>query len=137
MLGKLFLLFTIVPLMELVILIKLGGQIGAINTILLVIGTAVAGAALARFEGLKTLQQIQLNLAQGIVPAEELIDGMMIFAGGVLLLTPGLLTDAFALLLLFPASRLVIKRWLRRRFDAMVAAGNVHVMTRRHDNDFL
>ena len=89
MLGRLILLFTIVPLVELFILIKIGSQIGAVNTLVLVIATAVLGAMLARMEGLRTLQQIQSSLARGHIPAEELIDGVLIFAGAILLITPG------------------------------------------------
>ncbi len=120
-------LFTIVPLVELFILIKIGSHIGALNTILLVILTAVLGALLARLEGLRTLQQIQLSLSQGQIPAEEMIDGVLIFVGGVLLLTPGVLTDLFALVLLFPYTRTHFKRWLRRRFDRMIASGDVRL----------
>lgn len=127
MLGRLIVLFTLVPLVELFILIKIGGQIGALNTVLLVIMTAVLGALLARLEGLRTLQQIQSSLSQGRIPAEELIDGVLIFAGGILLITPGVLTDLFALVLLFPYTRMHFKRWLRRRFDRMVASGSVRL----------
>ena len=93
MLGRILLFFTIVPLVELFILIKIGGHIGALNTILLVIFTVLLGAMLVRVEGLRTLRQIQSSLAQGQLPAEELIDGVLIFVGGILLLTPGVLTD--------------------------------------------
>jgi UPF0716 protein FxsA len=127
MLGRLILLFTVVPLVELFILIKIGGQIGAFNTVLLVVMTAVLGILLARLEGLRTLQQIQSSLSQGRIPAEELIDGVLIFTGGILLITPGVLTDLFALVLLFPYTRMHFKRWLRRRFDRMVASGNVRL----------
>jgi UPF0716 protein FxsA len=127
MLGRLILLFTIVPLVELYILIKIGSHIGGSNTILLVIMTAVLGAWLARLQGLRTLRQIQLSLSQGQIPAEELIDGVLILAGGILLLTPGVLTDLFALVLLFRFTRTHFKRWLRRRFDRMVASGNVRL----------
>jgi UPF0716 protein FxsA len=85
------------------------------------------GVVLARFEGLRTLQQIRQSLSQGIVPAEEMVDGVLIFVGGILLITPGVLTDLFALVLLIPYSRTIFKRWLRRRFDRMVAAGNVRL----------
>jgi UPF0716 protein FxsA len=70
---------------------------------------------------------MQLSLSQGQIPAEELIDGVLILAGGILLLTPGVLTDLFALVLLFPFTRTHFKRWLRRRFDRMVASGNVRL----------
>jgi UPF0716 protein FxsA len=133
MLGRVFLLFTIVPLVELFILIKIGGHIGALNTILLVILTALLGVMLVRLEGLRTLRQIQSSLSQGQIPAEELIDGVLIFAGGILLLTPGVLTDLCALILLFPYTRMHFKRWLRRRFDRLVASGNVRLNYRRGD----
>lgn len=133
MLGRLILLFTIVPLAELYILIKIGSHIGGFNTIVLVIMTAVLGAWLARLQGLRTLQQIQLSLSQGQLPAEELIDGVLILAGGILLLTPGVLTDLFALVLLFPYTRTYFKRWLRRRFDHRLASGNVRLHYHRGD----
>jgi UPF0716 protein FxsA len=133
MLARIFLFFTIVPLVELFILIKIGGHIGALNTILLVILTALLGAMLARVEGLRTLRQIQWSLSQGQIPAEELIDGVLIFAGGVLLLIPGVLTDLCALILLFPYTRMHFKRWLRRRFDRTVTSGNVRLNYRRGD----
>jgi UPF0716 protein FxsA len=125
MAARLFLLFTIVPLVELYLLIKIGGAIGALSTILIVIGTALLGVYLARLEGLRTLRQINHSLSQGVLPAEELVDGLFIFTGGVLLITPGVLTDFLALLLLIPFTRTYIKRWLRRRFDRMAASGNV------------
>jgi UPF0716 protein FxsA len=127
MLGRLLLLFTVVPLAELYILIKIGGYIGGLNTILLVVMTAMLGAFLARLQGLRTLRQIQSSLSQGQIPAEGLIDGALILAGGILLVTPGVLTDLFALVLLFPTTRTPFKRWLRRRFDRMVASGDVRL----------
>ena len=133
MLGRILLFFTIVPLVELFILIKIGGHIGALNTILLVIVTALLGAMLVRMEGLRTLRQIQSSLAQGQLPAEELIDGVLIFAGGILLVIPGVLTDLCALILLIPYTRMHFKRWLRRRFDRMVASGNIRLNYRRGD----
>ena len=130
MLLRLFLLFTIIPLGELFLLIKIGGHIGALNTVLIVIGTALLGAFLARLEGIRTLQQISHSLSQGILPAEELVDGLLIFAAGVLLVTPGILTDIFAFFLLIPRMRFYLKRWLRRKFDSMVASGNTRIYFR-------
>ena len=114
--GRLFLVFTLVPLLELYILIKIGGYLGAFPTVALVVLTALLGVVLARFEGLRTLQQIRQSLSQGIVPAEEMVDGVLIFVGGILLIVPGVLTDLFALVLLIPYTRTIFKRWLRRRF---------------------
>jgi UPF0716 protein FxsA len=127
MIGRFLLLFILVPLLELYILIKIGGYLGAFQTVALVVLTALLGVVLVRFEGLKTLQQIRQSLSQGIVPAEEMVDGVLIFVGGILLITPGVLTDLFALVLLVPYTRTIFKRWLRRRFDRMVAAGNVRL----------
>ncbi len=124
---RLILLMTIVPLAELFILIEIGSHIGALNTVLLVLMSAMLGVLLARRQGLRTLQQIQLNLSQGQIPAEELIDGVLILFGGILFVTPGVLTDLFALILLFPFTRTYFKRWLRRRFDRMMVSGNVRL----------
>jgi UPF0716 protein FxsA len=125
--GRFFFLFIVVPLLELYILIKIGGYLGAFQTVALVVLTAVFGVILARFEGLRTLQQIRQSVSQGIVPAEEMVDGVLIFVGGILLITPGVLTDLFALVLLIPYTRTIFKRWLRRRFDRMIATGNVRL----------
>ena len=117
MFGRLFLLFTVIPLVELYLLIKVGEVIGALNTILLIIATGLLGAFLAKLEGLRTLNQIQQNLNQGIMPAEELLDGVIILVAGLMLITPGIMTDICGFLLLVPQTRFAFKRWLRRRFD--------------------
>ena len=131
-----FVLFLIaLPLLELYILIKIGSYLGALLTIALIIFTAVLGLLLARFEGLRTLHQIRHNLSQGIVPAEEMLDSVLIFAGGVLFVIPGVLTDCAALVLLIPFTRTVFKRWLRRRFDRMVEKGNVRLQYHRSAPD--
>jgi UPF0716 protein FxsA len=127
MMRRLLFLFILIPLLELYILFKISGYLGAFQTVAVVVFTALLGLVLARFEGLKTLQQISQSLSQGIVPAEEMVDGVLIFVGGILLITPGVLTDLFALVLLIPYTRTIFKRWLRRRFDRMVAAGNVRL----------
>ncbi|MFQ5850386.1 MAG: FxsA family protein [Candidatus Binatia bacterium] len=127
MLARLFLLFTIVPLVELYLLIKIGSYLGALNTVLLIVITGILGALLARLEGLRTLRQITRNLSRGIVPAEELIDGVIIFVAGILLVTPGVLTDVMGLFFLFPHTRTIFKRWLRRKLDRMAASGNFRI----------
>jgi UPF0716 protein FxsA len=120
-------LFTVVPIVELYILIRIGNVLGALNTVLLLIVMALVGAFLVRLEGMRIFTRTTTNLAQGIVPAEELVDGLLIFAAGVLLITPGVFTDVLALFLLIPLSRTLIKRWLRRRFDRMVASGRARL----------
>ena len=127
MMARLLFLFTLIPLLELYILIKIGGYLGAFPTVSLVVLTALFGFVLARFEGLRKLQQIKQSLSQGIVPAEEMLDGVLIFIGGILLIIPGVLTDLFALVLLIPYSRTIFKRWLRRRFDRMISTGNIRL----------
>ncbi len=127
MLARLFLLFTIVPLIELYLLIKIGSYLGALNTVLLIVITGLLGALLARLEGLRVLRQIMQNLSQGIVPAEELVDGVLIFIAGILLVTPGVLTDVIGLFFIFPYTRTIFKRWLRRKLDRMAASGNLQI----------
>jgi len=114
--SRLFLLFLAVPLAELYVLIHVGRVIGAGWTILLVILTAAAGAALAKAEGLRTLAAIQSSLVAGRPPTNELIEGAMILAAGLTLLMPGFLTDALGLLILFPVTRRPIRRWLVAQF---------------------
>jgi UPF0716 protein FxsA len=136
MLGRILLLFAIVPLIEIFVLIKIGSLIGALNTILLLLAMAMLGTLLARLEGLRTLRQIQTSLAEGQVPAEELIDGVLIFVAGVLLVIPGILSDFLALFLLFPFTRTHFKRWLRRRFDRMAASGRLRLHYDRSGSRF-
>lgn len=127
MLLRLFLGFTLIPMIELYLLIKVGTVIGGFNTILLVMLTGVAGAWLARMEGMNTMFKVRQALNQGIMPAEELIDAFIIFIAGLLLITPGLMTDTCGLLLLWPVSRKKFKQFLRRKFDEMQARGDIHI----------
>jgi UPF0716 protein FxsA len=127
MLLKLFLAFTLVPVLELYLLIKIGDVIGALNTLTLVILTGFAGAYLARMQGMQTMLRVRSKLQQGMMPAEDLIDAVIIFVAGIVLLTPGFLTDIAGLLLLFPASRFHFKRWLRQKFDQWMQNPNVTI----------
>ncbi len=127
MLLKLILLFTIVPIVELGILIKLGTYIGLLNTILIVIVTGVIGATVAKFQGLRTLSQIQEKLSRGILPTGHILDGFLILAAGLLLITPGLITDAVGFLMLIPFTRGLFKNWCRRRFQNMIDHGEVRI----------
>jgi UPF0716 protein FxsA len=110
-LAKLFLLFIVVPLTELVLLLKLADVTSWQFTLLVVIATGVAGSLLARSQGWKAYRRIQQELAAGRLPTEPLLDAVMIFVAGALLLTPGILTDLFGLSLLLPWCRL----WYRKR----------------------
>lgn len=128
---KLFLAFTLIPVIEIYLLIKLGGVIGPLNTVIIVIITGLTGAHLARIQGMQTMLRIRSCVQQGITPAEELVDAMLIFVAGVVLLTPGFLTDAAGLLLLIPYSRFHFKQMLRRKFDEWMRNGTIHI-TRFH-----
>ena len=125
MFGYLVLLFTLVPAVELMLLIEIGGHIGAGNTILIIILTGVLGAYLARLQGFLVLQKIQSDLNSGIMPNSEMIDGLMILVGGIVLLTPGFITDLFGLLLLIPWTRSLIKMLFSRKFESMIAKGQI------------
>lgn len=131
MLFKLFLAMSLIPALEIYILITVGSAIGALNTLALVLMSAMLGAWLARTQGLQTMLKLRENLNQGIMPAEEILDAFLIFAAGLMLLTPGFVTDAFGLLLLFPPSRMAFKRWLRRRLDAFLQNPNVRIIRYR------
>jgi len=101
----LFLLFLLVPLIEIYFLIKVGSIIGATWTVFAVVFTAVLGAWLIRLQGFSTLQRAQLSAAQGQMPAVELLEGVALVISGVMLLTPGFFTDSIGFLLLTPPIR--------------------------------
>ena len=127
MLLKLFLAFTLIPVIELYLLIKLGAAIGSFNTLLLVILTGAVGAYLAKLQGLEAMLRVKSRLQQGETPAEEMLDALIIFIAGIVLLTPGLLTDISGLLLLLPATRLRFKFWLRQKFNKWIQSSNVYI----------
>lgn len=101
----LFVLFIIVPLLEMLLLIKVGGIVGAFPTIALVCLTAFIGVGLIRAQGFLTMRRAQEKLARGEVPAQEMLDGLSLIVGGVLLLTPGFVTDGLGFVLLIPSLR--------------------------------
>lgn len=125
---RLALAFALVPLAEIYLLVKAGRAIGAWPTVAVVLATGLAGAWLARRQGLSTLARIRESMAQGAPPTGELADAALILAAGVLLLTPGFLTDAAGLVLLLPPARASIKAWALRRFQDAAAAGRIHVV---------
>lgn len=111
MLIRLILLLTVVPFVELAILLRLAQAITWRSTLLIVIVTGVVGAWLARREGLRTLRNIQADMAAGRPPTQSLVEGVMILVAGVVLVTPGILTDMVGFALLVPP----IRRWAARR----------------------
>ena len=128
MLGKLFLLFTIVPTVELYLLIQIGKQIGGVPTIALVIGMGILGAALARAEGLRVLREWQRSLAAGTVPADGVVSGVLILLGGVLLITPGVVSDVAGLALFIPPVRRALAHYVTRRLQHAMAQGTIRVV---------
>ena len=103
-----FLLFITVPIVEMWLLIEVGSRIGALSTIAMVFLTAAVGLALLRQQGLQTLLKVNQRMEQGQLPAEEILEGVMLAVGGALLLTPGFVTDAIGFACLLPLSR----KWL-------------------------
>ncbi len=119
MLIRLLLLMTIVPAVELYLLLEIGAWLGAAQTLWLIVVTGIVGAALAKREGLAVIQKIQEEALNGIPPGDRLVEGLMVLVGGVLLLTPGVLTDLTGLMMIFPLTRRpmakVAKAWLSAR----------------------
>jgi UPF0716 protein FxsA len=128
--GRILLIFILVPLVEFLLLARISEALGFFNTVMLVITTGVVGGWLAKVEGLRVLSEWQRALGAGRMPEEGVLGGVMLLLGAVLLITPGVLTDGFGLLMLLPSTRRfftdrVIRPWLERR----VAEGSVHVRT--------
>ena len=119
---KLFIAFTLIPAIELYLLMSLGAVIGPLNTVLLIFTTGVIGAALAKREGFSVLVALQAELQQGLPPAEKLMEGALIVVGGLLLITPGVLTDAFGFSLIVPLTRRRIAPLLLARLSK-----NIHI----------
>ncbi len=131
--GRLLLLFIALPAAELALLIEIGSRIGTVQTLLLIVVTGFAGAALARSQGLRVVREVQQRLERGEMPADSLVDGVLILLASALLVTPGVLTDVFGFLCLVPGFRAWVKRELVRRFERAVREQRVEV--RIHTGD--
>jgi UPF0716 protein FxsA len=128
MLARLLLLFTIIPIVELAILIPLGDLIGIGPTVALVIVTGVLGAVLAKRQGMAAWQRLQKDLAQGQMPGDSLLDGLAVLIAGAFLVTPGVLTDVAGMVLLIPPLRRPLKNYLKKRFKKSLESGTVNVI---------
>ena len=124
---KLLIIFVFVPVMELYILIEAGRMIGIGATVGLIMLTGVAGAWLARSQGLEILRRIQQETANGQMPAQTLIDGALILVGGLLLLTPGFFTDALGFSFLVPITRELWRKGLIAWLEKQVRQGSVTI----------
>ncbi|MEE9333848.1 MAG: FxsA family protein [Granulosicoccaceae bacterium] len=119
-----FLLFVLIPIIEIALLIQVGSVIGLLPTIGIVILTAVIGTAMLRQQGLATLQAAQQRMQSGQMPAQQIGEGLLLVFGGALLLTPGFATDAFGFLCLFPVTR----RWMAKKIGAKTMS-NAQIFT--------
>ena len=116
----LFILFVLVPALELYLLIEVGQLIGAMNTFLLIIGTGILGSYLAKTQGVSAWRRLNKKLASGGIPGNELVDGAIILVSGTLLITPGIITDVVGFLGLFPVTRLLIRSFATKLFKTAV-----------------
>ena len=114
----LFPIFVVVTLAEIYVLVSVGQAIGGLSTVLLVIITAFIGSSLLRQQGWSTMAKAQQSMAEGRTPAIEMLEGVVILVSGILLLTPGFLTDALGLLGLMPWSRsYIINHFLEKNAE--------------------
>lgn len=120
----LFLLFVIMPIAEIAVLLQVGGAIGGWTTLGIVVLTAIIGTAMLRHQGLATLNKAQQRMNQGEMPAQQMLEGLLLLIGGVLLLTPGFITDFFGFCTLIPISRQFLANQLAKR---TIGAGSVFV----------
>ena len=128
MFVRLAMLFILVPLVELYVLIQLGSHVGVEITIGIVVITGLIGAWLARMQGIKVLREVRASLARGEMPADAIVDGLLILLAGAVLLTPGVLTDALGFALLVPAGRRLARGLIRKRLPARVTGFDPNVI---------
>jgi UPF0716 protein FxsA len=125
--GLLFLLFTLVPFIELYLLIRIGEVAGAWNTLLFVIAMGIVGAWLAKNQGRRVLGEWSRATSEGRLPEEGVLGGLLVLVGGLLLITPGVITDFVGLFFLLPWTRRLIARGLRNYFERKIQLGQVRV----------
>lgn len=121
---KWLLLFTVVPVAELYLLIQLGQVIGPELTVGVVVVTGAVGVVLAKSQGMAVLNSIQDQVEMGEVPGSAILDGLFVLVGGVLLVTPGLLTDTIGFIFLIPFTRCPLKNYLRHKLADLIARGD-------------
>lgn len=140
MFQLLFVLFIIIPIVEITVIMQVGDLLGVWPTVAIVILSAWLGAKYVRQQGLATLQSVQTKMAQGEMPSDEIVTGLMLLVAGVLLVTPGFVTDIFGLSLLIPSVRKGIASHVQKHIKVNqfsggasfnhTAQGNVY----EHDN---
>lgn len=125
MLGRLAILFVVVPILELMLLIRMGQWIGLLPTLGLIVATGLGGAFLARREGWRAFRRFGASVTRGEIPTDAAMDGLAVLVGGAFLLTPGVLTDVVGFGLLFPPIRAIFKRRVAAAIKDRVASGAV------------
>ena len=130
-LSYLIALFIGLPIIELALLFELHGLVCFLPTVLIVLLTGIAGAALVRRQGVAIVMKIQREMSIGNVPAPQMIDGVMILLAGALLVTPGLITDVTGFLLLIPFVREKIRFWIKKKLEEQIRSGYVQVHVKR------
>ncbi len=123
MLFKLIILFTVVPLIELALLLKLGAETEWWIPVVIVIITGIIGGILAKSQGAGVMRKISAEMRAGHIPGDALLDGMFVLVGGAFLVTPGLITDAVGFFCLIPPSRRLLKKWIKRWFSRQIGRG--------------
>lgn len=148
MLPILIILFTVIPAIELYLFILIGGEIGALNTVGVIIISGIVGAWLAKIQGLHVIWSIQRQLQRGKAPAKEMVDGLIVIIGAVFLITPGFLTDVLGLAMIMPGSRRlfgnIVKFMIFRALSKGSFKGSFHVFSQderqapsSHQQDFI
>lgn len=130
MLIKIISLFTIMPLVELFILFKVADVTSPLTTILLVVLTGIAGGYLAKSEGKIIISKIKIELNNGRMPGNELINGLCVLVGGAFLLTPGIITDFLGFMLVMPGTREIFKGYIKKKFKNMLNKGDINIIYR-------
>ncbi|SFZ85057.1 UPF0716 protein FxsA [Devosia enhydra] len=129
MAPALLLFIVLLPLVEIALFILVGQAIGLVPTLLLVVAAAIGGAIVLRLQGLSVLSRMRMTMSQGELPARAIADTMLIGIAGVLLFLPGFFTDILALLLLIPAVRTALYRFMGARMKVVVATPGVYTTT--------
>lgn len=127
MLLKIFLAFTLIPIAEIYLLVRVGEYIGALNTVAMVVLTGVVGATLARVQGMHTMYKIRTSIQQRKIPSRELTDALLILVAGILLLTPGFITDTAGIVLLIPMGRAIVRKRLLKKIGSWADSQRIHI----------
>lgn len=121
-------LIIVIPAAEIGLFLLSGKTIGVVPTILLIFLTGVLGAYLAKREGLQTIRRAQEQMQTGQIPGDALLDGICVLAGGILLLTPGFISDITGFLMLFPPTRKLFKFWMINFIRKRIEKGNIKII---------